>query len=348
MSRLHPRAWIAWLAAAIVTLSLSRNPVYLLLIILCIAVASRALRSQAETPVLPLPLLRLSLVIITLSALFNFVTAHFGQTVLFTLPAGIPLLGGPYTLEAMAFGMVNGLVLVGFLAAFNVLYQALPTQALIHMIPRALYPIAVVVSVAISFVPTTLTQFQQIREAQMMRGHRVRGLRDWLPLFMPLLVGGLERAFQLAEAMTSRGFGSLGASERAGLDPLRVALVLGLTTLLAGLLALLFWQQAVAGWALVALGGGALLLALWRQGRRVQRSIYRRQPWTGSDGLVIAAAALTVGVYLLPASRASLAWSPYPQLAWPDIAPAIVLATLGLLTPAALLAWTGRARATGV
>ncbi len=74
--------------------------------------------------------------IITLSALFNFVTAHFGQTVLFTLPASIPLVGGPYTLEALVFGMVNGLVLVGFLAAFNVLYQALPTQALIRMIPR--------------------------------------------------------------------------------------------------------------------------------------------------------------------------------------------------------------------
>ncbi len=306
MSRLHPRAWIAWLAAAIFTLSLSRNPVYLLLIILCIAVVSRALRSQAETPVLPLPLLRLSLVIITLSALFNFVTAHFGQTVLFTLPDGIPLLGGPYTLEALVFGMVNGLVLVGFLAAFNVLYQALPTQALIHMIPRALYPIAVVVSIAVSFVPATLAQFQQIREAQMMRGHRVRGLRDWLPLFMPLLVG---------------------------------------TTLLAGLLVLLFWQQEVAGWALVALGGGALLLALHRQGQRVQRTVYRRQSWTGSDGLAIVAAALAVGVYLLPASRGSLAWSPYPQLAWPGADPATVLATLGLLAPAALLAWPGRARA---
>ncbi len=177
MRPLHPRAWIAWLVAAIVALSLSRNPVYLLLILGCIAMVSRVLRREAETPLLPLPLLRLSLVIVTLSALFNFVTAHFGQTVLFTLPAGIPLLGGPYTLEALVFGMVNGLVLVGFLAAFNVLYQALPTQALIRMIPRALYPIAVVISIAVSFVPTTLAQFQQIREAQMMRGHQIRGVR---------------------------------------------------------------------------------------------------------------------------------------------------------------------------
>jgi hypothetical protein len=112
-----------------------------------------------------------------------------------------------------------------------------------------------------------------------------------------------------------------------------------LTALLAGLLVLLFWQQEIAGWALMALGGGALLIALRRQGQRVQRTVYRRQPWTGSDGLVIAAAALTVGVYLLPASRASLAWSPYPQLTWPGADAATVLATLSLLTPAALLAW---------
>jgi hypothetical protein len=67
--------------------------------------------------------------------------------------------------------------------------------------------------------------------------------------------------------------------------------------------------------------------------------MYRRQTWTGRDGLVIAAAALTVGVYALPASRAALAWSPYPQLAWPGVDLAIVLATLGLLAPAALLTW---------
>jgi energy-coupling factor transport system permease protein len=260
-------------------------------------------------------------------------------------------LGGPYTLEALVFGMVNGLVLVGFLAAFNVLYQALPTQALIRMIPRALYPIAVVISIAVSFVPTTLAQFQQIREAQMMRGHQIRGVRDWLPLFMPLLVGGLERAFQLAEAMTARGFGSLGsatpaAPQRLGLDPLRVTLVLGLATLLAGLLVLLFWQQQIAGWALVALGGGALLLALWRQGRRVQRTTYHRQPWTGRDGLVILAAALTVGVYVLPSSRGSLTWSPYPQISLPGVDPVIVLATLALLAPAALLVQVRRAQAT--
>jgi energy-coupling factor transport system permease protein len=317
---------------------LTRNPFYLLLILACLTGVSQALRSEAYTPVLPLPLLRLGLLIVGTSALFNFVTAHFGRTVLFSLPASIPLIGGPFTLEALVFGAINGLVLVGFLLAFNVLYQALPTQALIRLIPRALFPVAVVISIAVSFVPTTLEQFYQIRDAQRMRGHQVRGVRDWLPLFMPLLVGGLERALQLAEAMTARGFGSLGTAQgQATVQRLRLALVMGLAALLAGLLVLLFWRQQAAGWTLVVLGGGALLLALGRQGRRIQRTVYRRQPWRNQDWLVAAAAAVTVVAYLLPAGQATRAYTPYPQISLPGFDLWLALATLALLAPAVLL-----------
>lgn len=338
MSRLHPGAWIAWLTAAIAALSLTRNPLYLSLLLVCIAIVSRTLRGQAQTPVLPLPLLRLAIVIVTLSALFNVTTAHFGQTVLFTLPASIPLLGGAYTLEALVFGMINGLVLVGFLAAFNVLYQALPTHALIRMIPRALFPVAVVISIAVSFVPATLEQFYQIRDAQRMRGHQVRSLRDWLPLFMPLLVGGLERAFQLAEAMTARGYGSLGVqSGRDAAQRLRLALVLGLVMLLTGLLALLFWRQQAAGWALVIAGGSLLLAVLGLQGRGVRRTLYRRQPWRSWDWLVTLASVITIAAYLLPASRSVLAYTPYPRISLPDFDPWLAAATLALLTPAVLM-----------
>ena len=47
---------------------------------------------------------------------------------------------------------------------------------------------------AITYVPETARHFQRIREAQAIRGHRLRGLRDWRPIVIPLLVGGLERA----------------------------------------------------------------------------------------------------------------------------------------------------------
>ena len=81
-----------------------------------------------------------------------------------------------------------------------------------------------------------------------------------------------------------------------------------------------------------------IILGVGHVGLRVARTTYRRQPWTRRDGLVALAAAITVGVYLLPASRATLVYTPYPQLTWPAVDPAVMLATLALLSPAALLA----------
>lgn len=336
---LHSRAWLIWLAAALAALSLTRNPVYLALIVLTVVAVGRVLQRQVDTPTLPLPLLRLALLILTLSALLNAATAHVGRTVLVHLPAAIPLLGGPITLEALVYGALNGLLLVGFLAAFQVLYQAVPVQALIQLLPRAFYPVAVVASIAVSFVPSTLVQFEQIREAQSMRGHQVRGLRDWLPLFLPLLVGGLERALQLAEAMTARGFGSLGAAEagRGQGDGLRAALAVGLAALLAGVLLLLFWQQRWLGWGMLALGGGLIALALVGQGRRVRRTVYRREAWTRQDSLVAGLAILVGVAYVLPGSRAALAYTPYPQIMLPAVQGTLGLATLLLAAPAVML-----------
>ena len=347
---IHPGAWLLWLVTAVVALSATRNPIYLLLILACIAGVVRTLRAVADTPALPLPLARVALLIVFTSALFNLVTAHFGQTVLFRLPAAIPLLGGPFTLEALVFGIINGLVLAGFLGAFTVLTMALPTHALIRLIPRAFYPVAVVISIAVAFVPATLSQFQQIREAQLVRGHRVRGLRDWLPLFMPLLVGGMERAFQLAEAMTARGFGTLGAEATAdgrlqasSAIFSRWLLVLGLSALLTGLLLRLMWGQAVAGMIGIVLGTCLVVAALWLQGRNVKRTVYRTQRWTGRDWAVAAGVMVTfVGYVLLPRiSTVSLAYSPYPKLAFPSFYPIIALATLGLAAPVGVL-WHAR------
>lgn len=349
---IHPLAWLAWLAAAATALSLARNPLYLGAVLLCIALVAQALRPQAKAPPLPFSPLRFGLLIVVASALFNALTSHFGATVLFRLPGWLPLIGGPITLEGLVFGALNGLALAGFLAAFTVLNQALPTHTLIRLIPRAFYPVAVVVSIAVAFVPTTLAQFQQIREAQMVRGHQVRGLRDWLPLFMPLFVGGLERAMQLAEAMTARGFASAGDShpvfgtpESAAGRSLpewlnRLGVVVGMIAVLAGLLLRLVWGSREAGLGLILAGSLLLLAALWSMGRSVRRSTYRPQPWRRPDWLVLAGAGLLLAAYLLPLpwiDRTVLAYSPYPRLSLPAVDRPLMLATAGLLGPVWML-----------
>ncbi len=332
----HPLAWVGWLVAALGLLLTTRNPLYLTLILLCIAIVRAALLRSTEggwQP--PLSPWRFAALAIPASALFNALSAHFGDTVLVILPRALPLFGGPITLEALAFGALNGVVLTGIFAAFAVLNQALPMRALVRLIPRAFQPVAVVVTVALSFVPATVRHFQQIREAQAVRGHRVRGLRDWLPLFLPLLIGGLERALQLAEAMTARGF----ASQSEALSFRERATIVGaLLLLLAGWLLQLGWGID-AGYALMALGGGIVAHALWRAGRRVPHSNYRPAPWQARDWLMLGMALLALlPVVPLPwAARRTLFYYPYPALTLPAFDPLVAMALLALLAPAFML-----------
>lgn len=340
--RLHPRTWLIWLGATVLILSSTRNPLYLFLILFCIAGVRRAWQGQSQRSRPTLAPWRFALLLVFFSAIFNSLTAHVGATELARLPARWPLLGGPITLEALAFGALNGLVLSGFLAAFSVLNLALPIHALVRLIPRAFYPIALVVSIAVAYVPATLSQLQQIREAQAVRGHQTRGLRNWLPLFMPLLISGLERALQLAEAMTARGFASQGEGHAARYAPSGQTLVLGLVALLGGLLLRLAWGAEGIGLSLMVAGGGLIGVELWLLSRQVQRTFYRPQRWTGRDWLVTTAA---VGVALLflapklgpiaaPQALQSIFYYPYPRLSLPPFNPVVGLTILGLSAPA--------------
>jgi energy-coupling factor transport system permease protein len=330
---LHPWAWVGWLVAVLVALSATRNPLHLILILLCVAMVRMAPGARQEASYSPVSPVRFALFVVPLAALFNAATAHFGDTVLLRLPEGLPVIGGPITLEALVFGAINGLVLSGILAAFTTFTQALPIRALIRLIPRAFYPLAVVISIGVTFVPVTVRQLQQIREAQAVRGHRVRGLRDWLPLFMPLLIGGMERALQLAEAMTARGFASAdqGSQDTAS----RMAVLMGLVALLGGWLLRLIWGRESLGLGLMLGGAGLILATLWALGRRVPRTTYRSEPWRWRDGAVALGAALALAAFLIPGiPQESFYYYPYPKLSMPGFDPVMGVATLGLVGPA--------------
>jgi energy-coupling factor transport system permease protein len=207
--------------------------------------------------------------------------------------------------------------------------------------------VAVVVSIGLTYVPATTRQFRQIREAQAVRGHRVRGLRDWLPLLLPLLIGGLERALQLAEAMTARGFS--GADAESHDSAPRVVIVAGLVALLAGWLLRLVWGQEILGLSLMLLACGLIIGALWAVGRRVPRTTYRPQPWTAWDGVVLIGAAIVILAFAVPGlARTSFFYYPYPRLSLPGFDPTVGIATLGLLAPAAVLHTAQRLQHTSV
>ena len=331
----QPWAWVIWLTTVLILLSITRNFLYLVIILLCVIFVGLVLQQAGAGLPRPFSLWKFALWIILFATVFNALTSHYGETVLFTIPGNLPLLSGEVTLEAMVYGVTNGLILIGMLLSFMVLNLALPVRDLISLIPGAFFPVAVVTSIAVTYLPTTLRQFQQIREAQAIRGHQMKSLRDWLPLLMPLLVGGLEHAMQLAEAMTARGFASTKfVAGRQQIQP-RVFMLAGVVLLAAGWLIQL-GSKPEGGLALIVVGVILIIISLWQQGKQAHRTTYHRPAWGWQDVITLMITLCILVVFLLPIpgiNRESLYYDPYPELTMPSFDSMLGLAILGLLTP---------------
>ena len=335
---LHPVSWALWLLAGLTLLSITRNPFYLLFILLWIGIVAGSVRMVGLTTYRALLMApwRLGLVVIPTTMLINALNVHVGATVLWRLPTSLPLIGGPITLEALTYGALNGVVLTAIYALVVLVNQVLSVRAIVGLVPRVYYPLAVVITIALTFVPLTVRQIQAIREAQAVRGQQLRGLRDWLPLFLPLILTGLERALQLAEAMTARGFTNNPHQRHP--FPMRLGLIGSLVMIVGGLVLQLGKPSSVSSRWLIGGGAAALLFGLWWIGRRQPHTVYRPAPFQLADWLVNSAAIAIIGIFLAPwLDRSSLFYYPYPVMSLPTFQPLYGVATWGLLAPAFVL-----------
>ncbi len=198
---LHPLAWLAWASAALGLTITTRNPyaqVVLLLIFLNVWLPYR--RPGAGLPV------KLGLMLGMLPILFDLALSRFGTHIMFSLP-GIPVVGGPWTVEALVFGAITGAALLLTIGVFAVLQLTVRSADVLELLPRPLYRTGTVVSLALAFVPQAMDSVRVIAEARRLRG-KAAGWRAAPALLLPLLLTTLERALQYAESLDARGFGS--------------------------------------------------------------------------------------------------------------------------------------------
>jgi energy-coupling factor transport system permease protein len=333
----NPVAWLVWLLAAALPALLTRNPMYLVLALLATWVTHVALGRHSPAAQSWDSFVRFGAALWLLTIPFTVLTVHYGAIVIFNLPANWPIIGGPITLEALLFAVTGGLALLTLLLAFATFNTAVDQARLLRLTPGFLYQAGIIAAIAVAFVPQMVASWQTIREAQEVRGHKVRGVRDLLPLIMPLLVTALERAMHLAESMEARGFGR----EMQPVRPARrffqqLAVLGGLCLFGVGLAGTGFWPNRGLLCGLLLAGGAILLVAsFWDQGRRVQRSHYRRWYWTPVDRAVCAIGAVGVAgwlaVWLLHGTD-WLLYYPYPPYSpWPTFEPIVGLLAL---TPA--------------
>lgn len=328
--KLDGRAWLVWLATLATVALLTRNPFYQGLLVFWI------LLSWTEKPTRQVTLglhavVWLGVVAVAFGAFFNALTVHIGSTVLFTLPGKIPLLSGIVTLEALAFGASSGFTLALLLLIFARFSAAVDYASLLRVVPHRFFELGLVISISLTLVPSLLRSWHNIRQAQALRGHQVRGLRDLLPLVVPLIVSGLERALTLAEAMEARGYARRGERQ-----PLSYTFGRSLPLIL---LLLLLLGDVFFGFSRVMLVAGFVLCAiLFWLSRHWQptiplRTSYRIQNWTWRETLVSAGALLMLVAFVL-ATPDTLNFSPYPRLSLPAFDPWLAVATSATALPA--------------
>jgi energy-coupling factor transport system permease protein len=332
---LHPITWVAWTAAVAASATLTQNPFYLAIMLGVVAIQYAAASRDHPRARGWNSLLRLALGVALLVIPFNALNAHAGDHVLFRLPESWPLIGGKITLEAVLWGTSTALGLLTLLVLFAAFNLVIDQAQILRLTPSFVYEAGLVVSIALTFVPQMMISAQEIREAQRIRGHRIKGVRDMLPLVMALLTTGLERSLQLAESMEARGFGNVRPVPARRDVLLKLLSVVSLSGILGSTFALTYFSRlAWLGWS--GLGASVLLLVgvLWAQGKRVRRTHYRRERWSWRDGGAIGAStvvfALMIAVRI--AQPLALRYYPYTTLL-PPFDPALGALPLLLAVP---------------
>jgi energy-coupling factor transport system permease protein len=310
------------------------NPFYLCLLVLCVLLVA-AVAPQGESAIASFRfMLTLGVGLLVVSVAIATINGSYGEHVLFTVPGpdlpswvGGLRLGGPVTGEALVAAAIRGVAILCVFLAFAVLNGAVSPYRMLRLGPAAVFHAGLVVTVGLALLPSTIEYLRRLRQARALRGASP-GFRDIPALAVPAVIGGLERATRLAEAMEARGFAShsplpLGA-RIAGLVAVPLALVSGWTWLYAANLR----GVAVAG---ILLSAGCVAYWGWRAARARNMTRLREEPFPLIDRLLAAASGFIAVAAI--AARATgwveLTYNPFAGLGMPSFE--VVPATLVLL-----------------
>ncbi len=117
---------------------------------------------------------------------------------------------------SLSFAIAMILRIYIMISAFSIFFLTVdPNDLALSLISMKLpYEFAFSFSLAFRFVPTIASEAQNILDAQQSRGYEmqkkglINQIKNLFPLLIPLIICSIRRAFNVAEALESRAFGS--------------------------------------------------------------------------------------------------------------------------------------------
>ncbi len=330
----HTASWILWLVLSLTLTLTTRNPFYLSFQILSLLLLGVYIAKQKHHAFWLSQNIRFLLTMLVISSLVNALFTHTGSTTLINLPDHWILVGGSITLESLIYGQINGLIIGAIFVAFNIINLALSIRQLTHLIPGALRPIAMTVTITLTFLPSIQQRAQEIKEAQLIRGNQMKKIRDWLPLLLPLLISSLENAISLSESMTSRGFETQSTGKITRLT--LVSLILATFIIFSAWVLSLFDYPGFIILPLYAIGGGLVAVTFISASRKLRTTHFKKETWSKKDalssGIFITTIIGTIILHQL-GMLPTFYYSPYPGLSLPGLSLSGFLVISVLLFP---------------
>ncbi len=344
---LHPGAWWIWALGLATAASATTNPFVVLLIVMAAVMVVLARRTEAPWALSFRLYVYLALIIVVIRVVFRIafggvdddvVLVHLPEIPLPDVAAGVQLFG-PVTRTDVLGGLYDGLRLAAIVLCIGAANTLANPKRLLRSLPPALYEAGTAIIVALSVFPQLAESVVRVRRARSLRGDASRGVGSLRRLVVPVMEDALERSMLLAATMDARGYGRSGTASPERRRLTGVLLLSGLVGLGVGTYALL--DHTAPRWltAPFLVGGAALAFAgLVSAGRRVERVVYRPDPWRAGEAVAAASGVAVAALVLtLPVDVAYPFYDVVPALTVPILLAAVLAAVPAVMTPPPVL-----------
>ena len=199
-AKLHPTVQLIWFLLSMTAVLTFHTPVISAVSLLCAllyAFVHEGRRAGKQ--------IGFSLCVIAAVSLFNFLFAHYGNTVLFTLK------NTDFTLQALFYGFHQGMLVAALLLWFHALGKCLDSERIVYLF-RFAPKLALLLTMVLGFLPRFLTRQRAVREARLALngGRRPRGLKETVRAaagdLSALTSYALEGSIITADSMTARAY----------------------------------------------------------------------------------------------------------------------------------------------
>lgn len=202
----HPLLNFVYFAVVIGVTMFSNHPLFLLVSFITAWIYSIVLKGKKAMYFNILVLLP----VILITVLLNTLNVHNGVTVLFYLNSN------RITLEAIVFGLVQGIMLSSAIIWFSCFSTVVTEDKLIYLFGRVAPVIALTLSMILRFIPLLKHRFLEVSNAQRCMGRRKSGksliyrIRQLGKEVSILIAWSLEASVESADSMEARGYGLRG------------------------------------------------------------------------------------------------------------------------------------------